>query len=383
MMPPTIAQQHVLAYAPKPFAAASFVASCYMIYYLVHQEPAKLQRLYNRLVLAMNVALLPASFACFWGDWASPAGTPDKIGAVGTVSTCTAQGFIQYMFMLTVDIYYGSFMLQALVGVRRSFKEETYAHIEKWIHAIAYIVPGGLTAVLAATENFNPAPIGCWDEKVPYGCDSDATIDCQRGQDVNGYGNLLLVFLLLLLFVLPPWLATAMYRWIKKSQEKMLISRGIQKAREAAKKQMMQSIAKQIGVYLLSFWCIYLFNLTFAAHRILTGEILWNLVILGSVVYATQGLIFAVVYFALQRTGRVQRVYIRSPENKRGERNVKDIRSDVERKLETERKSDAPETKSELSDTMDFNIFDGSPDENSPWAQFIDPDCSDDEVDEY
>ena len=93
---PTIAQQRGLAYGPKPLAALSFFSSWYVVRHLLFQQPQKRQRMYHRLVLAQNIAMLPLSLAYFFTTWPVPEGTPNIIGAVGNVQTCTAQGaFLQ------------------------------------------------------------------------------------------------------------------------------------------------------------------------------------------------------------------------------------------------------------------------------------------------
>ena len=97
---PTITEQRALAYAQKPFAILSFLACSYGIYYLLVKRPEKRKRLYHRLVLGMNVALIMMAFSYIWGTAAVPEGTPYYVGAKGTIDTCTAQGFICVMFCL-------------------------------------------------------------------------------------------------------------------------------------------------------------------------------------------------------------------------------------------------------------------------------------------
>mmetsp|Transcript_2546 Transcript_2546/g.3903 ORF Transcript_2546/g.3903 Transcript_2546/m.3903 type:complete len:382 (-) Transcript_2546:179-1324(-) len=375
MIPPTTTQQYALAYAPKPFAAMSFLSSCYMIYYLVFKEPEKLQRLYHRLVLAMNVALLPPSFAFFWGSWAMPRGTPHKIGAVGTVDTCTAQGFIATMFGMTVSIYYGSLVVQAFLGVKNNFKEEKYGFIEKWVHATAYIVPCAITAVFAVTENFNPNGSVCWAGKAPQGCETDPYVDCQRGQDIGKLETIVGLFVISLYLFFPLSVVIAMCLWIKKSEKKILRSNGLQAVRESARKEMMHSIAKQISMYLVSFWSTSLLVYVGTGYEFATNKHLWNLTILGNVVFSTQGLVLAVVYFILQRIGRVKHIAI-SPLSRNIDVTVEDIRANAERK------ASAPQSANVAGErrSVRFSIFDGIPDENSPWAKYLLDDL-DEEVD--
>ena len=101
-MPPTITQQRGFAYAPIPFGALSLLSSTYVIYYLLIKERQKLERLYHRLVLVMNFALLPLTFTYIWSMFAVPEGTPDYVGAVGSIATCTAQGL--YLLFRTHNV---------------------------------------------------------------------------------------------------------------------------------------------------------------------------------------------------------------------------------------------------------------------------------------
>ena len=105
MFTPTVAQQKAAAIAPIPFAALSCLSSMYVIFHIVHKEPKKLERIYHRLVLAMNVAVLLASSAWLWGSYAVPEGTPNFYGASGTIPTCTANGekYPCWSFLPTTD----------------------------------------------------------------------------------------------------------------------------------------------------------------------------------------------------------------------------------------------------------------------------------------
>eukprot|EP00957_Ditylum_brightwellii_P111311 8488592-Ditylum_brightwellii.AAC.1 len=91
---PNDRQQRASAYAQKPLAALSFLSSCYVIHYILVQKPEKLKRVYHRLVLVMNICVLPYAITDFIGTWAMPVGTPYYIGAAGNEATCSVQGFI-------------------------------------------------------------------------------------------------------------------------------------------------------------------------------------------------------------------------------------------------------------------------------------------------
>lgn len=106
---PNLTQQRALAYAPKPFAALSFLSSLFVMYYLLIRHPEKRDRMYHRLILSIFVCILPLSFCLFWGTWAMPEGSvPWAIGASGTSTTCSIQGFLITTFILAFPFYYAS-----------------------------------------------------------------------------------------------------------------------------------------------------------------------------------------------------------------------------------------------------------------------------------
>ena len=77
----------------------------------------------------------------------------------------------------------------------------------------------------------------------------------------------------------------------------------------------------------------------------------------------------AMVYFALQRLGtsKVECGPSPSPRPGRGrELTVLDIRSSAERKVKV-----GSEETDDRRESYIFNIFDGAPDEDSPWARYI------------
>ena len=341
----------------------------------------------------MNVALLPLSLMYAWSTLAVPEGTPGYVGAIGTVNTCTASGFISLVFALAVPTYYGSLALQAYLGIKSNFKEEKYVWIEKWVHFLAYFLPVMYAIIIAATDNFNPNGSGCWFAKYPKGCDEDPEIPC-RGKDIDLIIIIIGLTQICLYFVFPPTVIIAMYCWMRKQQKKSLDqSGGMSAIRESAKREMMQSIYLQISVYLFSFWSIWVPGLINNVYTVLTGEMIPNLQIFANCIFAFQGFVFTSVYFALQRMGRpnIAKVECIRTTNAtsssytghlRRSLTVSDIRLNAKRKDDSKQGvgQDITTDNGDLAESYRFNIFDGTPDETSPWAQYIDQDeLSDDE----
>jgi len=351
----------------------------------------------------MNIALVPLSLMYAWSTLAVPEGTPGYVGASGNVNTCTAQGFISMVFSLAVPTYYGAFVLQAFMGIKNNFNEQKYVWIEKWIHLAAYLIPSAYAIIIAATNNFNPNGSGCWYAKWPKGCDNSNPEAPQcRGDDIDLIMYIIGFTQIFLYFIFPPVVITSMYCWLRRirSEAEKSCNGGMLAVRETARREMMQSIYRQISIYLGSFWFIWVPGLISNVYTILTGDMLYNLQIFCNCIFAFQGFVFTVVYFILQTIGR-PKINIQPTESQVRTTNittmststsgcrsqqrltVSDIRLNAKRKAEIEDAAveDGVASDDLLAESYCFNIFDGTPDEASPWAQFIDPD-SDNEDDE-
>ena len=386
----TAAQRKALAIAPIPFAIISFLSSSYVIYYLLCKERQRLRRLYHRLVLAMNIALLPLTFTYIWSEWAVPVGTTGYPLARGTIGTCTAQGFICMMFALTVPTYYASLVLQAYLGVKNNFREERYVWMEKWVHLVAYCIPFAYSMVVAATDNFNPNGSGCWYAKAPSGCEADPDVPCERGEDIDSFAYIVGFSQIALYIIFPPLFVLAMCCWMRKvrreTSKRCSTGNGMSLIRESMRKHIVQSVYLQITLYLFSFWLTFIFGLIHMGYQLITGEMQINLLIFSNCIFAFQGFIFMIVYFSLHKMGRPDVEWIQQ-HNIRARRprlnrdlTVKDIRLNVQRKRENS--EDMMQQQDVLAESFNFNIFDGCPDEDSPWARFIDTEEIDDEDEE-
>ncbi|KAL9189310.1 hypothetical protein ACHAXT_011800 [Thalassiosira profunda] len=385
MDPPTLAQQRGLAFAPIPFASISLLASLYIIHHLLCRERQRLKRMYHRLVLALNLSLVVVSVMWIWSPFSVPEGTPYFAGASGTVQTCTANAFIFAVFSLAIPAYYGSLSFQAFMGIRHNFKEEKYRWIEKWIHCVSLIIPTALASIIAATENFNPTGTGCYVGKYPRGCETDPDVPCERGDDIWHVEFIIGLGLICLYFVFPPAIVLGMYCWIRKAQKRVDGSTGMKRLRESARRQMMGLVAKQISIYLFSFWFTWIFSLIHQAIFTITDTFSYSFLIFANCINASQGFVFAGVYFALQRMGQPREVVERntfrntglstasSPPGMQRELTVAAIRTNAESRDKTNSEASAEDRRESYA----FNIFDGVPDEDSPWAKYITMDDSD------
>lgn len=201
------------------------------------------------------------------------------------------------MLAMTVPIYYGSLSLQACLAVRHGLQEQEYRHLEKWIHLAAWCVPCALAAVVAATDNVNPGGSGCWVGQAPYGCDRDPDVECARGGGVDWFVAVFGLGQVFLYLVFPPACLVYLYCGLRRR------GRVGEDGREAARRgPLMQRVTVQLSMYLLAFWFTFLPGLVFNVILGLTSGFPYDFFIFANVVFATQGVVFAGVYFTLEGT---------------------------------------------------------------------------------
>jgi hypothetical protein len=251
---------------------------------------------------------------------------------------------------------------------------------------VAYSVPISVASVCAATGNFSPNGSGCWIGPNPPGCESNPNVTC-TSKDIRLLRLLTQAILLFLYLVFPPFIIALMKCWVRKHISRLneSTSTGWQRVKESAKKEMMRNVAKQIYLYLFAFWFTWVFSLISVMYKMVNGHILYNLHIFANVVYPLQGCVFAVVYFSIERMSRLKTsdIFVPKTANSTNQLTVQCIRNSAQRSstdLEDELGGD--EEKSNEKDDRKrytFNIFDGTVDESSPWAKFLNEEYDDDD----
>lgn len=344
-----------------------------MIYYLLYKERKKLKRLYHRLILAMNFALLPLAAVLVWRPFAMPEGTPYSAAASGTIQTCTASGFLFLVLTIMVPLYYSSLSLQAFVSTKNGFKEDKTRWIEKYIHVVAWCVPCTISSIFAAGEYINPVFQGCYAAASPLGCESDPDLTCERGKDLRQLNRVLSFVNMFIYFAFTPSMLGAIYCLIGKTQHKMSESTGMHQIRASARKQMMTNCAMQILSYYFTWVFTWMFSMAYLAYYAKKETAHYNLAILSNCGGAIQGFAFAVLYFRLQTLGRKEILVIgpatgNSAPPRAGQHTVKEIRENAERSANMNSLDVAA---NDGRKTIKFSIFDGTPDQDSPWARFM------------
>mmetsp|Transcript_36788 Transcript_36788/g.49243 ORF Transcript_36788/g.49243 Transcript_36788/m.49243 type:complete len:403 (+) Transcript_36788:94-1302(+) len=381
MIPPNETQQLVFAYGIKPFASLSFLSASYVLYRLLIQKPEKLKRIYHRKILSMNICILIQSITDFIGTWAMPVGTLDRIGAEGNQATCTTQGFVQVIFKIAVPYYYSCLSIYSYIAVRNSFKEEKYRHIEKLSHLGAILVSLPVAITFAVDGGINPNFHVCFAADKPFGCSKDPDIPCEKGDYAIALKAYYTWAVVTITFMIPPMALILTRITIKRANKNKNRTVGKQKIIEEYRRKILKEFTAQSCQYLAFFWTTQIVAFIAYGHRFITNQPNYNLYIVGIVFTASQGLILLFVYLRLEAKkdaelggaplGEVKNLREGAPGDAKV--TVADIR-------EAAKHPKQKNIREQLKKNYSFSIFDGTVDESSPWAKFLNSD--DDSEDE-
>lgn len=337
-------QLRLLAYAPKPFAALSFLSSVFLIYYLFIRHPPKRARMYHRLVLATSICFMPLSVVIFWGTWAMPSDTPY---AAGTDATCAIQGFFVIVFALAFPFYYASISVSLCLAVKNNFQEERYRWIERWIHVGAFLPPLSFAIASAVKGWYIPDLTYC-------------SVDLGDFRIV--FATVIISELLIAIIAIMVLLSK-----FESVQRDFDASVGYGRIVETARKSMLKQVATQSGLYFLAFGIGCIPPAVEILIRSATGMLYFNLFVSSRCIFACQGFVMMAIYLTLQRASQVNASSRQLTPGVSENPTVSRIRKNAERR----RKGSVISLLKKRITRM-FDIYDGAPAEDSPWAQFID-----------
>jgi hypothetical protein len=188
---PTHSQQIVLALMPKLAATLSIAGSGYIFFdCLRRRRKTKDQNTYHRLMIGLSVCDVLMSAGLFTSTWPMPKETPNVWGAVGTVESCEAVGFLEQAGVAAV-MYNGSLSTYYLLRIRYGWTASQIARVEPWMHAIPLIF--GLATMIASLKLnlFNSGLFDCWIAPFPQGCQeswrTNGETTCERGDNASLY----------------------------------------------------------------------------------------------------------------------------------------------------------------------------------------------------
>jgi len=367
----------------KPLAFLSFLSGSYVIFHLLARRRDKLKRMYHRIILAMNMCVVPYAIADFVGTWAMLKGTPYRLGAAGNQTTCDVQGFFKVIVFIAVPYYYSSLSVYSCFAVRNSFKEENYRYIEKWIHLGALFVTLPFATYSLKTEFINPGVTVCFSEEFPKGCALDPDIPCERGGDTSILLQIYGLISMAITFVIPPVALLVLRHSIKRASLDEQMSLGKKKVIESYRKKALKELTAQSALYLFSLWITHILGYMSYGYELATGVFSYDITIVGNCLASFQGVILLFVYFWLE--GKKRTVVCDPPKDEAGSHqvnfsNAKLTVADIqERAKHYIKSSTVPSTSSRFS----FHIFDGEVDESSPWAKFLNPDDYSEDDDDF
>ena len=170
---------------------------------------------YYRLMLAMSCSDFLVSFAWFCTTWPIPkdenvmdSPSTQVYGNIGTQQTCTAQGFIIQLGIIT-PFYNALLACYYYFTIRREWKEEDFkCRVEYAGHFVSISWGFGTSIAGLVMQLFNNSKVWCWIAPYPAGCgDGIDQEPCVRGKNakvlrwVFYYGPLWVMIALVITFM--------------------------------------------------------------------------------------------------------------------------------------------------------------------------------------
>jgi len=395
------AQLYTALIYPRVVGGVVFLSSICMLFMAVKRRD-QYPNPFHRLVLGMSVHLLIWGVFFMYGTAAVPRDDVDSLGNIGTVGTCTAQGFILYLCEMTSLFYYCSFSVYSVVGVLNNFEKANIVWVEKWLHLVVHIYPLSSAFYLLSINAFNNSGIGsCYGAiSAPYMCnpadsDSDSDInstDCERGATTITISIVMVsiqYFNLFFILSFPTAVMIVLYFIVKKRQKQI---HGINS----------KTVAIQAIIYLLP---IYFTEVPFLVSNIIGWSnnnlpfiTMWGFLVFGLVFYGLFGLFaFLSYYYFSVSTATTKEQTKNSLNNLKTSNTISDV-SEIIEGDETSPVTTSPRTTTTtttISTTIteeetggaitkktkpeySFNIFDGT-NASGEYKEFIHDGDSDDE----
>eukprot|EP00956_Cyclotella_meneghiniana_P005727 scaffold7429_cov48-Cyclotella_meneghiniana.AAC.2 len=335
----TLSQKKALLYAPKIFAICSILSSIYLFYYLLYLHPEKRERIYHRLVLAVNVCIFLFSICVLWGSW-----------ALGNNISCSIAGALYIFSGLPLAAYYASLSMYGLIAVKNDFRQEMIQWMEKWIHLWAWTPPIVMLTAMLIQMITKP-------DINPFCVELQLEFQLQDEEDEDLFWTFYTYGILIKLnFVIG--LVTIMYLVFNFSKIQSIAdkSTGMKRMIESARQIRQKDVTIQAGLYLLLLLGGYLVPIISWDAIIFSSEPWCSFFIAAICMSASQGVTFTVIYFSLLKPD-VQLVDITTLNP-----TVSQMREYAEMPIERK-----PKKQSRFS----FHVFDGTPAADSPWAQYF------------
>ena len=188
----TDTQMKTLAILPK-FSAAIGIAGDLIIIteILVLDRSNKLKRAIHRILLAMSICDLIASFGFFLSTWPIPKEEEGVFYNVGNQGTCVFQGFL-IQFGISAPLLNMCLAIFYILVIKYSWKEEQIRKkVEPFFYGLSLSVAIATCSASVALDLFNNADLWCWINETPSGCNESYNTkgesDCERGDNSQLY----------------------------------------------------------------------------------------------------------------------------------------------------------------------------------------------------
>lgn len=365
----------LIAIIPKISASLSLLLSIYVATRII-RDSDKRALVYHRIVLVIALHSIPLSLAFFVGTWAEPRYTEKVQWAIGTITTCTVQGFFIMLGINNIEMYFSSLSLYSVIAVHNNFDQQILRRFEALLYFIVTIISSFLSIMPVTEQMLNPSyGPWCMVDAAPLGCEKSADINCKRGivesnADVESFKRkyTLLPYLILiglsicfmiLLYVMV-WNGERVARKTKATNRNSYVARsGI--------------VIRQASIYIV---CGHFPAITLIFIRLvqlmIKGQVSFPSVLLSLSLFPLHPFAVLLVYLILQH-----KISVKLPPKKKNPFSVSAIIHRVHSKSKLE-----PVKEEKSNNRFRFSIFDGS--SPSPeWSEFIiDDDINDNDNDD-
>jgi len=185
----TYTQAKVLSIIPHVTGCFSVAGSSCIIYEVLSDFKTKWRKPYHRLLFGMACYDVVCSIAFGLSTWPIPRGSPGVYAPLGTVGTCTAQGFFVQasiavpLYNLCLSIYY---LLKVKFSVNERIIRRKY---ETWMHVFIMFLAFGTAFVGLGMGWYHDSTLWCWFNGSPKGCKqswrNDGVTTCEQGDNTQ------------------------------------------------------------------------------------------------------------------------------------------------------------------------------------------------------
>jgi len=321
-----LAQQKVLAIIPHVTGLLSLLGSCSILYDIWSDRKRKLKQPYYRILLGMSCADAITSFWLGLSTWPIPRGTDNAYGAVGTIASCTTQGFFVQLMVLS-PIYNLNLSIYYLLRGKYHFTEEKIAkRYERYMHAVAIVVGFGFAILGLPLTLYNNANLWCWIAAYPPECEDNSghpgDVPCERGYNAWLFRWLIFYGPIWVIIITITGIMITLTVSVKTDERKIIEMQKEFRSQNPSSNEIESSAAteehprvsapialyethrfertqqmfRQAIFYLGAFYITWLFTTLNRMYQLITGASSFSLLVLHSVFGPLQGFLNFIVY---------------------------------------------------------------------------------------